>query len=164
MPESVDEAKALLATGRDRPAARSHIEVAFLQRLVHTRRSAEYLQAAWQDNLGIKIKLSPIEDSAYSDWRAPRETQKFSIYTGSWGSDFADASNWFNQNFTSSADHYRNHWSNAEFDQLCATAVTNTNTEERNHAVRAGRSDPGRTRRRSSRSCAARRSARSSRG
>jgi ABC-type oligopeptide transport system substrate-binding subunit len=75
--------------------------------------------------------MSPIEDSTYSDWRASRETQSFGVYTGSWGSDFADASNWFNQNFTSSADHYRNHWKNDEFDQICATAVGNTNAEER---------------------------------
>ena len=86
----------------------------------------------------------PIEDSTYSDWRASRETQPFGVYTGSWGSDFADASNWFNQNFTSSADHYRNHWKNDEFDQICATAVGNTNAEERDAAIRAGRGDPGR--------------------
>jgi len=74
----------------------------------------------------------PIEDNTYIDWRASRETQPFNVYTGVWGSDFADASNWFNQNFTSQADHYRNHWLNEEFDQLCAAAITNQNEEERN--------------------------------
>ncbi|HYH12884.1 MAG TPA: hypothetical protein VD789_11060, partial [Thermomicrobiales bacterium] len=60
-----------------------------------------------------------------------RETQPFGVYTGSWGSDFVDPSNWHNQNFTSQADHYRTHWVNEEYDELCATAVTNTNEEER---------------------------------
>ena len=100
---------------------------------------AQYLQSAWQDNLGIKIKLTPIEDSAYSDWRAARETQPFNIYTGSWGSDFADASNWFNQNFT----HCRRPLpqplvKSRNSISSVATAVTNTNTEERNSAVRPG--------------------------
>jgi len=75
--------------------------------------------------------LNPIEDSAYSDWRAARATTPFGIYTGSWGSDFADASNWFNQNFTHSADHYRNHWNYPDFDALVGKAVTNTNAAER---------------------------------
>lgn len=131
LPESVDEAKQLLTTaGIDDP---SSVEL----ELVHINLSfnttvAQYLQAAWQDGLGIKVTLSPIEDSTYSDWRASRETQPFNVYTGSWGSDFADASNWFNQNFTTQADHYRNHWSYPEFDDLVAKAAVNTNIEERN--------------------------------
>ena len=130
MPESVDDAKALLASAGIDPAS-VNIEVAY-RNVSPYKTLSEYLQSAWQDNLGIKIKLTPIEDSAYGDWRAAKADEKFNIYTGSWGSDFADASNWFNQNFTTTADHYESHWSNAEFDQLCATAVTNTNTEERN--------------------------------
>lgn len=130
LPESVDEAKQLLTTaGIDDP---SSVEL----ELVHINLSfnttvAQYLQEAWQDGLGIKVTLSPIEDSTYSDWRASRETQPFNVYTGSWGSDFADASNWFNQNFTTQADHYRNHWSYPEFDDLVAKAAVNTNIEER---------------------------------
>src|SRR6476469_7479432 len=129
MPEGIDEAKALLQQAGIDP---SSITLDFVFRnLAFNKTVAEYLQSAWQDNLGIKVTMSPIEDSTYSDWRASRETQSFGVYTGSWGSDFADASNWFNQNFTSSADHYRNHWKNDEFDQICATAVGNTNAEER---------------------------------
>lgn len=72
------------------------------------------------------------DDNADSDWRASRATQPFDIYPGSWGSDFADASNRFNQNFTQAADHYRNHWNDPKFDALVAKAQTNTNAEERN--------------------------------
>ena len=130
MSVSVDEAKQLLVDAGIDPSSVS-IEVAFRNVSPYTTVS-QYLQQAWQDNLGITIKLVPIEDDAYSDWRAARANTKFNIYTGVWGSDFADASNWFNQNFTTAADHYQSHWSNADFDQLCDTAVTNTNIDERN--------------------------------
>jgi oligopeptide transport system substrate-binding protein len=130
MPESVDEAKALLESAGIDPAS-VDIELAY-RNVSPYKTLAEYLQQAWQENLGIKITLTPIEDNAYGDWRSARATTKFNVYTGVWGSDFADASNWFNQNFTTSADHYESHWSNPEFDALCEEAVTNTDEEERN--------------------------------
>jgi len=130
LPESVEEAQALLAGAGIDPASVS-IELTFLNLQFQTT-VAQYLQSTWQEGLGITVTMNPIEDSTYSDWRASRETEKFGVYTGSWGSDFADASNWFNQNFTTEADHYRSHWSNAEFDSLVGEAVTNTNVEERN--------------------------------
>jgi oligopeptide transport system substrate-binding protein len=128
--EDVAAAQALLATAGIDPASVT-LELTFISDQFYST-VVQYLQATWQENLGITIKLAPIEDSAYIDWRASRETQPFNIYTGSWGSDFADASNWFNQNFTTGNDHYRNHWSYPEFDELVAKAQVNTNTEERN--------------------------------
>ncbi len=128
--EDVAAAQALLASAGIDPAS-VNLELTFISNQFYTT-VVQYLQATWQTNLGITITLAPIEDSAYIDWRASRETQPFNIYTGSWGSDFADASNWFNQNFTTASDHYRNHWSYPEFDELVAAAQVNTNTEERN--------------------------------
>ncbi len=128
--ESIEEAQALLAGAGIDPAATT-IELTYLSTPTRYKTVAEYLQATWQQNLGIAVTLAPLEDSAYSDWRASRETQAYGVYSGTWGSDFADASNWFNQNFTSQTDHYRNHWVNEEFDSLCATAAPNTNVEER---------------------------------
>jgi oligopeptide transport system substrate-binding protein len=130
MTESVDEAKALLESAGIDPASIS-IELAYRNVSPYTTLS-QYLQSTWSQALGISIELVPIEDNTYIDWRASRETQPFNVYTGVWGSDFADASNWFNQNFTSQADHYRNHWLNEEFDQISAAAITNQNAEERN--------------------------------
>jgi oligopeptide transport system substrate-binding protein len=127
--ENVDEAKQLLATAGIDPSS-VELELTFINNEYYTT-VTQYLQAGWQDKLGIKIKLNPIEDSAYSDWRAARETTPFNIYTATWGSDFADASNWFNQNFTHASDHYRNHWNFPDFDALVAKAVTNTNSDER---------------------------------
>lgn len=130
LPENVEEAKQLLATAGIDPAS-VKLDLTFISDQFYTT-IVQYLQATWQQNLGITINLTPIEDSAYIDWRASRETQPFNIYTGSWGSDFPDASNWFNQNFTHSSDHYRNHWNYPEFDSLVATAQVNTNMDERN--------------------------------
>ena len=135
MTESVDEAKALLSDAGIDPAS-IDLELVYINSPVRNKTVAEYLASAWQENLGISVTLSPIEDAAYIDWRASRETQPFNVYTGSWGSDFPDASNWFNQNFTSTADHYRNHWKNDEFDALCEEAASNTDTEARNQQYR----------------------------
>lgn len=125
----VDEAKQLLSDAGIDPSSIS-IELAYRNATPYTT-VAQYLQSAWQDALGIQITLTPIEDNTYIDWRASRATEKFNVYTGVWGSDFADPSNWFNQNFTTEADHYQSHWSNAEFDQLCEAAVTNTDVDAR---------------------------------
>jgi oligopeptide transport system substrate-binding protein len=130
LPESVPEAQQLLVDAGIDPAATT-IELTYVSSPARYKTVAEYLQSTWQQNLGITVTLAPLESSAYSDWRASRETQTFGVYTGTWGSDFADASNWFNQNFTSQSDHYRTHWVNEEFDTLCATAAPNVDTAQR---------------------------------
>lgn len=129
--ESADEAKALLADAGIDPAGVT-IEITYQNSPARVQTVAEYLQATWQDVLGITVTLAPIEEATYTDWRAARETQNFDVYTGSWGSDFADPSNWHNQNFTSSANHYRTHWLNEEYDSLAAEALVTADTEERN--------------------------------
>ena len=127
--ESVDEAKALLAAAGVDPATikieLTHINAQFQGTV------AEYLQATWKEALGIDVTLAPIESSTYVDWRASRETTPFNVYTASWGSDFADASNWFNQNFMTTYNHYRGHWSHAPFDELVEAAVVNPDAEAR---------------------------------
>ena len=128
--ESQEEAVALLEQAGIDPAS-VELEITYQNSPARNKTVAEYLQATWQDVLGITVTLNPIEDATYIDWRASRETQPFGVYTGSWGSDFVDPSNWHNQNFTSQADHYRTHWVNEEYDQLCADAVSNTNADER---------------------------------
>ncbi|HEX5164592.1 MAG TPA: peptide ABC transporter substrate-binding protein, partial [Thermomicrobiales bacterium] len=129
--EDVDKAKSLLTdAGIDDPGS-VEIELVYISTPARNKTVAEYLQATWNKNLGIEVKLTPIESTAYSDWRASRETQKYNTYTGSWGSDFSDASNWFNQNFTHAADHYRNHYNNPDFDSLVEEAAVNTDEAER---------------------------------
>ena len=128
--ENQGEAVELLAQAGIDPAS-VELEITYQNTPVRNKTVAEYLQATWQEVLGITVSLNPIEDSTYIDWRASRETQPFGVYTGSWGSDFVDPSNWHNQNFTSGADHYRTHWVNEEYDQICEAAVSNTDSVER---------------------------------
>ncbi len=128
--ESVEEAQQLLADAGIDPSGIS-LELTYQNSPARIQTVAEYLQATWQDVLGITVTLAPIEASTYTDWRAAREDQGFGVYTGSWGSDFVDPSNWHNQNFTSTANHYRTHWSNEEYDSLASEALTNTDADER---------------------------------
>ncbi|HYJ12133.1 MAG TPA: ABC transporter substrate-binding protein, partial [Thermomicrobiales bacterium] len=107
------------------------IEITYQNSPARVQVVSEYLQATWQEALGIAVTLSPIEEATYTDWRAARATQTFDVYTGSWGSDFADPSNWHNQNFTSQANHYQNHWLNEEYDSLAAQALVDPDIEER---------------------------------
>lgn len=97
---------------------------------------AEYIQQQLQDVLGIKVKLNPIDTASWSDWASTRETEPFHVKWGTWGSDFADPSNWHNQNFTSMADNYATNWKNDEYDRLCIDAVSNTDVDERNQEYR----------------------------
>lgn len=128
--ESAEEAAQLLADAGIDPTAVSW-EIVYQNSPARNATVAEYLQNRWQEVLGITVTLSPIEANTYSDWRASREEQPYNCYTGSWGSDFGDPFNWHNQNFTSQADHYRNHWKNDEFDSLVAEAGVNTDVAER---------------------------------
>lgn len=128
--EDIDKAKQLLAdAGHDDP---SSVDISLVYISTQDYKiDAEYVQGAWTNNLGINVKLEPIEENTYSDWRASRETQPFNTYIGQWGSDFQDPFNWHNQNFTSQADHYRNHWKNDKFDSLVAEAAVNPDEDER---------------------------------
>lgn len=128
--ESDEEAAQLLADAGIDPAS-VNLELTYQNSPARVGIVAEYLQNRWQEALGITVTLAPIEANTYSDWRASREQQPYGVYTGSWGSDFGDPFNWHNQNFTSQADHYRNHWVNEEFDSLVAEAGVNTDTAER---------------------------------
>ncbi|MCO5215958.1 MAG: peptide ABC transporter substrate-binding protein [Thermomicrobiales bacterium] len=92
---------------------------------------AEYLEQRWPEVLGIKVKLNPIDASTYSDYNMSRKDQPFNTKYGTWGSDFADPSNWHNQNFVSWSDHYYLSWKNEEYDALAKEAVSETDPERR---------------------------------
>lgn len=50
----------------------------------------EYLQATWEENLGITVQLEPIEKAAMGELR---DAGKFDITPQGWGADYMDASN-----------------------------------------------------------------------
>ncbi len=96
-----------------------------------TKLILEYLQGEWKKNLGIDVKLDPLEPKAYIEWRTARKTQPFNMHYGSWGSDYGDPSNWHNFLFASDADFYKTHWKNDEFDAIIAKAKGMTDVTAR---------------------------------
>ncbi len=128
-PVGEDAAKAALEASGIDP---STIELEYSYRVTNEiKLVAEYIEQRWPEVLGIKVKLNPIDAAAYSDYVSSRGDQPFHTKYGTWGSDFADPSNWHNQNFISASDHYYLSWKNEEYDALCAEAVSETDPEKR---------------------------------
>ncbi|HWV24745.1 MAG TPA: peptide ABC transporter substrate-binding protein [Thermomicrobiales bacterium] len=92
---------------------------------------AEYIEQRIPEVLGFKVKLNPVDAAVYADYNRSRGDQPFNTKYGVWGSDFADPSNWHNQNFVSKSDHYYTSWVNEEYDDLCAQAVSETDPDKR---------------------------------
>lgn len=135
LPEGEDEAKkALEASGVD--PSTIELELSYQTDSEFQRLAFEYLQQRWQDVLGIKVKLNVVDDATWSDYVNSRKDQPYNTKYGTWGSDFADPSNWHNQNFVSSSDHYVTHWKNEEYDSLCAEAASNTDPNQREQQYR----------------------------
>ena len=134
------------------------------QRLAVQRRSVQYLQSAWQDNLGITIKLTPIEDRCLQRLaRIPRDAEVRRLHR-SLGFGLRRCLELVQPELHHAADHYQNHWSNAEFDQLRRHCGDQHQHRRAQSAVRQAEVILVERGCRSSRSCVARHSARSSRG
>lgn len=97
---------------------------------------AEYIEQRLPEVLGFKVKLNPVEGAAYSDYNVSRAEQPFNTKYGTWGSDFADPSNWHNQNFISASDHYYTSWVNEEYDAICAKASSEPDAATRDQLYR----------------------------
>jgi len=128
-PVGEDAAKAALeASGVDV----SNLELEYSYRVTaQIKLVAEYIEQRIPEVLGFKVKLNPVDGATYSDYNASRKEQPFNTKYGTWGSDFADPSNWHNQNFVSQSDHYYTSWVNEEYDDICAQAVSETDPEKR---------------------------------
>lgn len=96
-----------------------------------TKLVAEYIEQRIPEVLGFKVKLNPVDGAVYSDYNMSRKDQPFNTKYGTWGSDFADPSNWHNQNFVSQSDHYYLNWKNDEYDALCKEAVSEPDADKR---------------------------------
>jgi ABC-type oligopeptide transport system substrate-binding subunit len=110
----------------------SNLELEYSYRIDSTvKLVAEYIQQRIPEVLGFKVKLNPVDGATYSDYNASRKDQPFNTKYGTWGSDFADPSNWHNQNFVSQSDHYYTSWVNEEYDKICAEAVSEPDAQKR---------------------------------
>ncbi|HWV24744.1 MAG TPA: peptide ABC transporter substrate-binding protein [Thermomicrobiales bacterium] len=133
-PVGEDAAKAALeASGIDA----SDLEIEYTYRTTaEIKLVAEYIQQRIPEVLGIKVKLNPLETAVYSDYIGSRKDQPFNFMYNNWSSDYADPSNWHNTNFTTEADNYNTGWSNAEYDDLCAQAISEMDPDKRNDLYR----------------------------
>lgn len=77
---------------------------------------AEFLQAAWQRELGLEITIASSEQKT---WLQNQRTQNYTITIGSWIADFPDPVNFLNL-FVTGGGYNWTGWGSAEFDRLIA--------------------------------------------
>ncbi|HET8630683.1 MAG TPA: peptide ABC transporter substrate-binding protein [Thermomicrobiales bacterium] len=92
---------------------------------------AQVLQQMWQKNLGIALKLSPMESKAFTAWNNSMKTGHYDLKLGGWASDYLDPFDWMNFLFKSDTDYYHSHWANADFDKLVSQAAVQADQNQR---------------------------------
>jgi len=130
--EDVEKAKQLLAdAGFPNGEGFPELTLTYTSTSTAEKQTCQYLQGIWKQNLGISIKLDPLEDKAFQDFFDSRADQPYNLMTSYWGSDWGDPANWHNQLFDSSADFYHSHWKDDEFDTTVRAAVVMPDAEAR---------------------------------
>ena len=95
---------------------------------IANQRRAEYLQAQWKQNLGIDVRLSPMDPTAYQQALADKN---YDLAFGGWAADYPDPQDWFNPVFGCKGSYNSSNYCNPGFDQLVARADTATTLSER---------------------------------
>jgi len=85
------------------------------------------LQSMWQENLGISVKLDPLELGTYSQrlndmYLDPEKGMQ--AYYSIWGADYPDPQNFLSLQLQTGVGNNNSHYSNAEFDNLTKEADT----------------------------------------
>jgi oligopeptide transport system substrate-binding protein len=85
------------------------------------------LQSMWQENLGISVKLEPLELATFSSrlndtYQDPQHGLQ--AYYSIWGADYPDPQNFLSLQLQTDVGNNNGHWSNAEFDKLTKEADT----------------------------------------
>jgi oligopeptide transport system substrate-binding protein len=85
------------------------------------------LQSMWQENLGITVKLEPLELATFSSrlndtYQDPQKGLQ--AYYSIWGADYPDPQNFLSLQLQTDVGNNNGHWSNAEFDKLTKEADT----------------------------------------
>jgi oligopeptide transport system substrate-binding protein len=90
-------------------------------------RVAQALQSIWQQNLGVKVNLQPLELATFSknlDTTTLTPDQGLQFYLSIWGADYPDPQNFLSQQLQTESPNNNGHFSNAQFDQLTKQADT----------------------------------------
>jgi oligopeptide transport system substrate-binding protein len=85
------------------------------------------LQSMWQENLGIAVKLEPLELSTFSSRLNDTYVDPangLQAYYSIWGADYPDPQNFLSTQLQTGVGNNNGHWSNAEFDRLTKEADT----------------------------------------
>lgn len=127
---TVQDAKNLLAKAGYPGGKGVNLTMPFSQ-TTNNNLMAQVLQQMWQDNLGIKVTLNPMESKAFSSLFNSFAKTPYDLYFSAWGSDYLDPFDWMNFLFTSGTDFYHAHYSNPQFDQLCQQAATELDQNKR---------------------------------
>jgi ABC-type oligopeptide transport system substrate-binding subunit len=85
------------------------------------------LQSMWQENLGIAVKLEPLELATFSSrlndtYLDP--AKGLQAYYSIWGADYPDPQNFLSLQLQTDVGNNNSHYSNAEFDKLTKEADT----------------------------------------
>lgn len=83
------------------------------------RTIAQFIQAQFKQNLGIDIKLEPLESKAFQ--QLIKDKNHHMAYLG-WGADYPDPDNWLPELFGTGAGNNNTLYSNPEFDKLATQA------------------------------------------
>ncbi len=81
------------------------------------------IQAMWQTNLGITVKLNPLEPSAMRDWRISRNDQPFNLYYGLQWAGIQDASEFHNALFDPDNSLKRSRFDDPDYVKLIRAAL-----------------------------------------
>jgi oligopeptide transport system substrate-binding protein len=85
------------------------------------------LQSMWQENLGIKVTLEPLELSTFSSRLNDTyvdPTKGLQSYYSIWGADYPDPQNFLSLQLQTDVGNNNGHYSNAQFDALTKEADT----------------------------------------
>ncbi len=100
--------------------------------LTHYNRDAkvEFIQAQWEEHLGIKVNYEIVE---YAQWKKLRADHKMQVYKGPYEYDYLDPANFLTSLFKSTSDNGspRHAWKNDKYDELCEKAGHIGNDQER---------------------------------
>ena len=82
---------------------------------------AEFFQQQLKTNLGMEIKLDPVEAKAYTAMLQKQENTPQMFFL-SWCQDYPDPQDWYSTVYMSTSTIGHTGWKNAEFDELCQRA------------------------------------------
>ncbi|MBI2871912.1 MAG: peptide ABC transporter substrate-binding protein [Chloroflexi bacterium] len=84
------------------------------------RTIAQFVQAQFKQNLGIDIKLEPMESKAFQQLIKDNNINNMAFL--GWGADYPDPDNWLPELFGTGAGNNHTNYSNPEFDKLAEQA------------------------------------------